>query len=105
MKKLQFTIETDYFHIVQCRRLLEKLIEASKETHTKLTLTTYYEIPTRRSEYTIDGYHTKKLVDMTDALLNTKNGERISVIFEDSVAQEYITNFKTKVGYLFKDKL
>ena len=102
MQKIQFTIETEYFHILPTQKFLKEVIGASKETGSTILLKTSYEIPTRPSKYIINGNHTKKLTDMTAALINTKKGEKIDLVFDDSVLPDYISDFKNRVEHLFK---
>ncbi|MCX6814116.1 MAG: hypothetical protein NTY20_00470 [Candidatus Aenigmarchaeota archaeon] len=106
MEKLQFTIETDYFHILPTQKFLIELIEASTETRSIIGLEIPYkwlsEYTGDISAYTITGRRTERLVDMTRDLVNVKKGESISLIFDDSVSVDYINNFKGKIEQLFK---
>jgi hypothetical protein len=106
MQKLQFTIESDYFHILPTQRFLKELIEASTETRSIIGLEIPYKWPSESTDdiyaYTITGKYTKRLVDMTRALINVKRGESVSLTFDESVPQDYINGFKNRVEHLFK---
>ena len=92
--KLKFKITKDYFHIKPTKKLYEILINACKQTGSKIHIKITYECLLDDS---VDESH----LELVNQLTRTKRGETIQFEFEPPISDDNLNNLEKRIKNLF----